>query len=332
MDKYEVIYRNCFRKMKYDDRIDDVMKSYLTDIKKISERDYRYSYIVFLIIDDYNVQNKITLNKWKKTDYKKFFEFVKPIDDKAMDICFIYLNKFFDYCEENNVKKYMNSKTIFISTDINFENAAPVITHNDFITVLKTLKATDMSRKNSAISYYVAMFSLLYYGISIYDLHEYTYEDFQNGKYLYKKIEDSYILQCIEISKNITVFKNMNVTYLDNSNPDVICKPTTYQTRNQCMQQYRKRLYTGLNAIRHRYKISSTALNRSGALYFFVRDCIEENLEIYSDLLISRMTSDRRKKYDELAKKYRLNFSTIKVRYRDWVLKIYNEIKEGEEM
>ena len=328
MNEYNIDFFVSNRNIMNDTRIDDVMKHYLIFIRDTDQRNFRYSYETFLMVNDYKEQINKKLSSWKNNDYKMFFNSIKKLSNSKnnlIDKTYIYLNKFFSYCEDLNIKEYIYSNEVLFAADIKFENISPILTFKDFNVIIKFLKET--ISKEYSFYYYVAMFSLIYYGVSIYDLHEYTYEDFKNGKYLYSKIEDEYILQCIKRSKNVTTFQNKYTVTLDNTNPDVICKPTlsSSKSRNRLMQQYKKRLLIGLGIFKHIYSLSPTNINKSGAFYFFTRECIEKGLDIKTDLLVKRMESEKRCIYEELANKYRLQFTNIKSKYKDWILKIYNE-------
>lgn len=326
MNEYNIDFFVSDRKINKDDRLNDIMKRYLIEIREKDPREFRYAYETFLYVHDFEIKINKTLNSWKRNHYTVFFNELKQLNsfkNNLLDKTFVYLNKFFTYCKDKHIGLYLHCNEVLIAADIAFENTSPIITFNDFNVIIKYLKEHDIGKDSTC--YYVALFSLLYYGISIYDMHNYTYKDFNNGKYLYDTIKDDYILNCISKSKTITSFKNVYEIELDSSNRDVICKPYLYKSRNQCMQFYRKRLNEGLGVFRYIYSLSPKTINKSGAYTFFTKECIERGLDLNTDLMMKRMETDKRQLYNDIAKKYRLDFSNVKSRYRDWILKIYNE-------
>ena len=326
MNEYNIDFFVSDRKINKDDRLNDIMKRYLIEIREKDPREFRYAYETFLYVHDFELEIDKPLNLWKKNHYTAFFNEIKKLNNSKnnlIDKTYVYLNKFFSYCKDKHIDLYLYCSETLAAANITFENASSIITFKDFNVIIKYLKENDSKKNNTC--YFVALFSLLYYGVSIYEMHNYTYEDFINKKYLYCDIEDEYILDCLKRSKNISSFKGIYNIELDQRNKDVICKTYSFKSKNQSMQFYRKRLNEALGVFKYIYSLSPKTINMSGAFGFFTKECIEKGLNLNTDLMMKRMENEKNRIYNDIAQKYRLNFSNVKSRYRDWVLKIYHD-------
>ena len=100
MNEYNIDFFVSDRKINKDDRLNDIMKRYLIEIREKDPREFRYAYETFLYVHDFEIKINKTLNSWKRNHYTVFFNIFKQevphplqVGDELLIKVLTFLNK-----------------------------------------------------------------------------------------------------------------------------------------------------------------------------------------------------------------------------------------------
>lgn len=292
-----------------EDKYEYISYLYTLDDKK----SFRLMYYLFFNISKYEKKYNKNMRDWNS---KNFYDYFKDIDDYSKAIReYEIIKRYINFMMEKN-DAFKETIRVFDLVDMSvvYDDQNCFITHGEFLELLDNIMAQTVTQKY----FEAAMLILIYHGVELRFLREYSLKDLYDGKYLYCSLGEEYV-DIIKKGEKVNEYKFARRTMKlnDNSIKGLIIKATSFK--------YTISYYRMYNRIIERFRPSDKFdchhLFLSGGIHFFIKECISLNTSIYDDLLHPRIDEEKAQLYMKIAEKYRLDWSMIKNRYVDVALR-----------
>lgn len=306
-------------KTSYIDYLDDLAWENKGDEKCRDTSDINLTYKVFLLLEKYELKLKKGIEEFDEEEILSTFQEFDILERRRI---YYALKGYFNYIKHEVGVDILNNIDII---KIN-EESKELLTFKEF----KDLVITILDDYDNDNKYYeAALIILYYYGIDTTGLIDFTYDDLFNNEILYGKVDDCF-LPYLKKASQVNYFTRGNSDGSTrrvklNGKPNVICKPKSIKHHEQLRDNYYRTVKRTLLRYDEYKKLTVKRLKMSGGIHFFVKECIDNKLEINIDWLYSRNNNGLI--YEEIASKYGLNYKTLKP-YPDkmsYVIKEYDE-------
>lgn len=306
-------------KTNYVDYLDDLSWEEKVQEKSRDTSAVNLTYRVFLLLEKFELELNKGIEDFNEEEMLSMF---KELDILERRRTYYVLNGYFNFIEHEVGVDILNNIDII---KIN-EKPKELLTFKEF----KDLVITILDDYDNENKYYeAALVILYYYGIDTIGLIDFTYDDLFDNDILYGKVDECFLPYLMKASK-VNYFTRGNNDGSTrrvklSGNPNVICKPKNIKHHEQLRDNYYRTLKRVLLRYEDYKKLTVKRLKMSGGIHFFVKECINKELEVNIDWLYSRNNNGLI--YEKIASKYNLNYKTLKP-YPD---KMQYVIKEYEE-
>ena len=308
--------KNKKEKVAYLEYLEGIVQKNTNNI--VDNSDINLAYRTFEIISS---KEKLKNKAVENFNREEIIWLLLQLDIVEMRMVYYVLLNYFSFLNKNT--------EVINSIDVTKISSEPkeLLTFNEFKElIVNVLSDTSPLRQNRY--YNAALLILFYYGIDSTDLPYFTYDDLNNSK-LFEKIDDcflEYLQKSCEINFLARYKSNKETRYLKLSGEsNIICKPINNNSSVQLKDFYYRIVKRTLAGLEEYEALTVKRLNMSGAIHFFVKECIERGLQLNVDWLYSKNKNFAI--YDEIAKKYGLNYRALKPISK----KMSHVIKEYEE-
>lgn len=290
------------------------------------KRDFRLCWKTFQNVSEYEDTIGKNVLSWNENEFNEFLIRSNDLREAIVQHSVLkkYISFVYEKCKDANCESTLKSINIVNIDKLYNNEIKTLITYKELHYVINDI--INGNRTNENKFYEASLIILLYYGIPLGELHNISINDITNMNLLYAKIDDEFksILQ-----ESCKLYKlNYKVNKCLSGKPDIIVKITQFKNKTQSSTFYTRILNRALIPYIYLFNLSAKKLNMSGAIHYFVRDCINESLPLDKDLSYIRSPEERVEKYNKIANKYGITYSSLKQRRASFILKEYNEQKK----